>query len=82
MVEICPLVCEEKLDENNCTKPMVEEERWHTVAVEGGVDQSVVEATVVVGSGTGIDRSARVVMVVEVVVVVVLDRSTVTGNVG
>nr|GEW90641.1 hypothetical protein [Tanacetum cinerariifolium] len=59
---------------------MVEEDRWDTAAMEGDVDWSVVEATVVVGRGTGIDRNARVVMVVEVVVVVVLDRSTVNGG--
>nr|GEV96151.1 RNA-directed DNA polymerase, eukaryota, reverse transcriptase zinc-binding domain protein [Tanacetum cinerariifolium] len=55
----------EDLDENNCTKPVVEERR-HTAAVEGGVDRSVVEATVVVVSGTGIDRSAKVVVAVVV----------------
>ncbi|GKD91279.1 hypothetical protein Tco_1366786, partial [Tanacetum coccineum] len=44
-------------DENNCTKLVVEEERRHMAAVEGGVDRSVVEAMVVVVSGTGIDRS-------------------------
>ncbi|GJX67365.1 hypothetical protein Tco_0303092, partial [Tanacetum coccineum] len=44
-------------DENNCTKLVVEEERRLMAAVEGGVDRSVVEATVVVVSGTGIDQS-------------------------
>ncbi|GKA06301.1 hypothetical protein Tco_0685525 [Tanacetum coccineum] len=39
---------------------VVVKERQHTAAVEGGVDRSVVDATVVVVSGTGIDRVPRI----------------------
>nr|GFD18748.1 hypothetical protein [Tanacetum cinerariifolium] len=63
-------------------EPVEEEDRRRTEAVEGGVDRCVVEATVVVVSGTGIDRSATVVVVVEVVVVVVVDRTVVVWRIG